>query len=168
MLGAWCAGALASGVVFGIIARITANKVPASLSDALQGFGVHGSFTDQYLGAAFLFVATIVALLPAGQVGAAAGEESSGRHALVLVQPLRRTSWLVGRLLLTAGTIVVAGALAGLGTWLGARSQGIELGAGTMFHRGAQRRPDRARRAGHRRRRPRGSRPAPPLRPSTR
>jgi ABC-2 type transport system permease protein len=136
VLGAWCAGALVAGVVFGIIARITANQLPASLGDALHGFGVHGSFTNQYLGAAFLFVATIVALLPAGQVGAAAGEESSGRLALLLVQPVRRESWFAGRLLLATATIVVAGALAGLGAWLGARSQGIDLDAVTMIGAG--------------------------------
>jgi polyether ionophore transport system permease protein len=136
VLGAWCAGALVAGVVFGIIARITANQLPASLGDALHGFGVQGSFTNQYLGAAFLFVATIVALLAAGQVGAAAGEESSGRLALLLVQPMRRGSWFAGRLLLATATIVVAGALAGLGAWLGARSQGIDLDAVTMIGAG--------------------------------
>ncbi|MGZ4688995.1 MAG: hypothetical protein ACXWAY_05160 [Acidimicrobiia bacterium] len=136
VLGAWCAGAAVCGVVFGIIAKMTTAKVPVSLKDALDRFGVHGGFATQYLGVVFLFVATVVALLPAGQVGAACEEEMSGRLAQLLAGPTRRTAWFVSRLALSGAGIVAAGLLAGLGAWLGARSQGVELGLSSMIGAG--------------------------------
>ena len=128
VLAAWCAGAAAAGAVLGVIAKISTNTLPASLSDTLHRFGVRGSFVDQYLGVAFLFAAIIAALVPASQLGAAAGEELSGRIVHETTRSTRRAVWLAGRLLLTVGGIVVAAALSGVLTWLGARSQGIDLG----------------------------------------
>lgn len=77
---------------------------------------------------AFLLVATVVALIGAGQVGAASNEESSGRLVHLLAGPVRRATWFSGRLGLAAAGIVVAGLLAGLGAWAGATTQGAGLG----------------------------------------
>ena len=90
----------------------------------------------QYFGVAFLLVATVVALLPAGQVGAAGEEETSGRLVHVLTGATRRRDWFVGRLALTAAGVVAAGALSGLAAWAGARSQGVHIGLATMVGAG--------------------------------
>jgi ABC-2 type transport system permease protein len=129
VLVAWCAGAAASGLVLGIIAKLSEASVPASMGEVLDKFGVHGSFADQYLGVAFLLVATVVALLPASQVGAASAEETSGRLVHVLVGPTSRATWFAGRLLLAAAGACVAALLAGAATWAGAASQGVSLDA---------------------------------------
>jgi ABC-2 type transport system permease protein len=136
VLVAWCAGAAAGGVMFGVIAKMTANAIPKSLSDTLDKFGVQGSFATRYFGVAFLLVATIVALLPASQVGAAGEEETSGRLVQVLARRTGRARWFVGRLALTGAAVVVAGLLAGLGAWLGATSQGVDLRLLTMLGAG--------------------------------
>jgi ABC-2 type transport system permease protein len=135
-LGAWCAGAAASAFALGIIAKLTTSAVPGSLGDTLEKFGVRGSFASQYFGVAFLLVATIVALLPAGQIGAACDEETSGRLVHVLTRPTSRARFLGGRLVLGAAGIGSAGLVAGLGAWLGARSQGVDLDLATMVGAG--------------------------------
>lgn len=127
VLGAWCAGATATGLVLGIIAKITASSIPPSMTDTLVKFGVQGAFVKQYLAVAFLMVATVVMLLPAGQVSAACDEEMSGRLVHVLVGSTTRPRWFVGRLALTAVAVVVAGFLGGAGAWVGAATQGVEL-----------------------------------------
>jgi ABC-2 type transport system permease protein len=136
ILVAWCIGAAAAGVMFGVIAKMTTNAIPKSLSDTLDKFGVQGTFVTRYFGVAFLLVATIVALLPASQVGAAGEEETSGRLVQVLVRRTGRTTWFVGRLVLAGAAVVVAGLFAGLGAWLGATSQGVDLRLVTMLGAG--------------------------------
>ena len=136
VLAGWCAGAVAAALVLGIIAKLTTASIPASFRDTLDKFGVSGSFADQYLGVAFLMVATVVALLPASQVAAACDEEASGRLLHVLAGAERRTTWFLGRVALTVIGIVVAAALAGVATWVGARSQGVEISFGSTLGAG--------------------------------
>jgi hypothetical protein len=57
---------------------VATGNVPSSISDTLDRFGVRGSFLEQYLGVAFLLIATVIALCRV-QIGAAADEETSGR-----------------------------------------------------------------------------------------
>ena len=137
VLVAWCAGAAASAFAFGIIAKVVAGSVPESFADNLKRFGVHGSFVHQYVGVAFLFVATVIALLPAGQLGAAADEETSGRLVHVLAQPTSTSSVVrrSDRARASAASSSRA-SLAGLATWAGAKTQGVDLGAGTMVRAG--------------------------------
>jgi ABC-2 type transport system permease protein len=136
VLAAWSVGLLALGVMFGTIAKVTTSSTPGSLDDTLEKFGVRGSLSAQYFGVVFLLVATVVALLVAGQVGAAGEEETSGRLANVLVRATRRTSWFAGRLGLGAATILLGGILAGFGSWLGAKSQGVDFRITTMLGAG--------------------------------
>jgi len=136
VLGAWCAGAAAAGFAFGIIAKLTTTTAPGSLGETLGKFGVEGSFANQYFGVAFLLVATIVALLPAGQIGAAFEEETSGRLEHLLVRPTRRAMLLGGRLVLGSAGIVGAAVLAGLAAWFGAKTQGVDLALRTLVGAG--------------------------------
>ena len=84
VLAAWCIGAVAAGLAFGTIAKVASGAVSSSVSDTLEKFGVRGDFVLQYLGVAFLFFATIVALLPVSEIGAAAEDETAGRAAFLL------------------------------------------------------------------------------------
>ncbi|MEA2717920.1 MAG: polyether ionophore transport system permease protein [Actinomycetota bacterium] len=136
LLGSWCAGAAVAAFALGIVAKVTTAMAPGSLGDTLENFGVRGSFADQYFGVAFLLVATLVALLPAGQIGATSEEEASGRLVHVLVRPTGRARWLGGRLVLGGAGVVAAGLLAGLAAWLGATSQGVDVDLGTMVGAG--------------------------------
>lgn len=136
VLVAWCTGALVTGLSLGLVAKVADTSIPDSMASTLDRFGARGSFVEQYLGVAFLMVATVVALIPAGQLGAAAAEEGSGRLVHVLAGPVRRRSWICGRLGVALVAIVVAGVLAGIGTWLGALSQGVSVDLATMLGAG--------------------------------
>ena len=130
---AWVVGIAALGFAFGVVAKVTTGNLPTSFGDALAKFGVHGSFPHQFMGVAFLITATVICLLPAGQVGAAFDEEASGRFAHVFVRRPRRATLLAGRIVLGAGAVTVTAVGAGLAAWAGAKTQGIELGLGTML-----------------------------------
>jgi ABC-2 type transport system permease protein len=132
VLGAWCLGAIAAGLAFGTIAKVATGAVSSSVSDTLGKFGVRGDLVLQYLGVAFLFFATIIALLPVSEIGAAADDEAAGRTAFVLTHPVRRAALFGVRLGFVAATIVVTALLTGVAAWLGARTQGIDPGLGRM------------------------------------
>jgi ABC-2 type transport system permease protein len=129
---AWWIGTAAAAFAFGIIAKIATGDIPSSLGDTLDKYGVQGTFLQQFLGIAFVLLATMVALLPAGQLGAAAEEETSGRLVNVLVRPVSRRATLASRLLLATVGVAVAGVLAGLASWAGAATQGLDAGLGSM------------------------------------
>lgn len=129
VLAAWCAGAAFAGLGLGIVAKIaTGTSMPGSVPDMLGKFRVRGPLVDQYLGIAFLLIATVVALLPTSLLAEAADEELSGRLVNVLARPPRRSAVFAGRIGLAGGGVVIAGLLAGFATWLGARSQGVDTG----------------------------------------
>jgi ABC-2 type transport system permease protein len=132
VLTAWCVGAAMTGFAFGIVVKVATGQLPDSLRDTLTKFGVRGTFANQYFGVGFLIVAAVVAMLPAGQVGGTADEETSGRLVHVLVQPVRRATVFASRLALAAVAVVLAGLFSGVGAWLGAKSQGYDAGIARM------------------------------------
>jgi ABC-2 type transport system permease protein len=128
VIAAWCAATGAAAFAFGMILKVATGSVPKSFADTLDRFGVKGTLANQYLGGvAFLLVATLVALLPAGQIGAGSDEETSGRLVHVLAQPTDRSLLFVARLGLAAAGIAVAGLLAGLAAWVAGKTQGVDL-----------------------------------------
>ena len=134
---AWMAGIVAAGLAFGVVANVATGSVPESMTDLLDKFGVRGTFLRQYLGVAFLMIAAIVACLPASQIGAVSRGGDHGPDG----QPARPThpasSIVPGRIGIGASAVVLAGVLAGATTWLGAKSQGVDPGFGTMLRAGA-------------------------------
>jgi ABC-2 type transport system permease protein len=128
VLAAWCLGAIAAGFAFGIIAKVASGAVSKSVSDTLDKFGVHGALVLQYFGVAFLFFATIIALLPVSEIGAAAADDAAGRLGFVLTQPTSRVALLAERIAVVAVTLVATGLLTGVAAWLGAKTQGVDAG----------------------------------------
>ncbi|UDY34792.1 hypothetical protein [Dermatobacter hominis] len=139
VLVAWLVGAVAMGLAFGAIAHMTVEGLPEGTRDVIDSFGVRGTFVEQYFGLVLLFVAAVLALLPAGQIGAAASEELDGRLRLVLAGPTGRATWLAGRLVIAALALALAALTSGAAMWAGAASQGVDdvslptlLGAGLV------------------------------------
>ena len=119
----WGVGIAAYGLILGLVAKSggSALSSSASMTRALSRLGAIGAYA--YLGVAFLMMAVILAIVAAGQISAARGEEAGGRLDHFLVRPVSRSSWLAGRLLIATIVLVVGGLLAGVFTWLGAASQ---------------------------------------------
>jgi ABC-2 type transport system permease protein len=152
----WIAAIGACGLLFGLVAQSAAGAASgsAAVQRALGRLGGKHGGADAYLGLTFIIVATLVALVAAGQIAASREEEADGRLDNLLVRSVGRATWLAGRLATAAGLLVVCGAAAGVLAWAGAASQhsGVSLtdlveaglntvppgvfllGAGTLVH----------------------------------
>ena len=133
---AWCAGAVAAGFAFGMIAKVASGVVSSSVSETLHKFGVQGALVVEYFGVAFLLFGTVIALLPVSPIGTAAGDEASGRVVQLLTQPVGRSVLFGARLAVTTIAIVITALLTGAAAWLGARTQGVDPGFGRMVGAG--------------------------------
>ncbi len=132
----WGVGIAAYGLILGLVAKSggSALSSSASMTRVLSRLGATGAYA--YLGLAFLMMAVILAIVAAGQVGTARGEEAGGRLDHFLVRPVSRSSWLAGRLLIATAVLVVGGLLAGACTWLGAASQHTGVGFASVLDAG--------------------------------
>jgi ABC-2 type transport system permease protein len=133
----WTAALAVTGLLFGLVAKGAGESLSgSSLKQAFGKLGATGGGVDAYLGITFLLVAALIGFVAAGQVGAARREEAEGRLDHLVVRPLSRRRWLVGRLCLSVIVILVSGCIAGLSTWIGAAAQGSDIGLGTLLSAG--------------------------------
>lgn len=127
---AWIAGIAFLGVMFGYLSRSFATILgsSAAISSMLGKIGIR-KVSEGYLGIVFFMVIILIAVMAANQVAAIRDEEASGRLDNLLVRPVRRSTWLAGRFLISLSLIVLAGIASGFFTWVGAASQraGIAL-----------------------------------------
>jgi ABC-2 type transport system permease protein len=132
----WGVGIAAYGLILGLVAKSGGSALAssASMTRALSRLGAIGAYA--YLGVAFLMMAVILAIVAAGQISAARGEEAGGRLDHFLVRPVSRSSWLAGRLLIATIVLVVGGLLAGVSTWLGAASQHTGVSFASVLNAG--------------------------------
>ena len=133
---AWWVSISLSALLFGLIARSAGNTLSGSSKEIFSKLGATGTGAPAVLGACFLLLAVLVAFLAAGQVAAARAEESEGRLEHLLIQPVTRTAWLGGRLLVTFVFLLVSAVAAALFTWLGATSQHAGVNLMTLFGAG--------------------------------
>jgi ABC-2 type transport system permease protein len=120
----WLLGAAGLAYVEGAVARSAAAILTSSpaFATVMRKLGVRQG-AQGYLGAAFLFVAVLIAVMAASQIAAIRDEEASGRLDNLLVRPVRRFVWLAGRLGVSLGLILLTGVLTGFVSWVAAASQ---------------------------------------------
>lgn len=130
---AWASAIGAMALLMGYIAKQggTALTSSASVERVISRLGFQGGSAAAYLGFTFLIIAVMVAFVAAGQITAVRSEEAEGRLEHLLVRPLSRASWLIGRLALIAAALIVSAFVAGVCSWAGAASQraGVSLGS---------------------------------------
>jgi ABC-2 type transport system permease protein len=90
-----------------------------------------------YLAFVFIFFVLAVSLFVCAQIASARREEAEERLETLLAQPVGRGRWLAGRLLLAACASVAISLAAGLLTWAGAASQGLDISLPRMLEAGA-------------------------------
>jgi ABC-2 type transport system permease protein len=137
-MAAWVAALAICGLVFGLVAQSAANAVSgsATIARAIARLGGHLSGAASYLGVTFLIVAGLVAFAAAGQVAACRAEEAAGHVEQLLVRPVSRRRWLVGRLLMAGVFVVMASTVSGVLAWAGAASQPGGVGLGVLAQAG--------------------------------
>ncbi len=135
----WTLGIATFAAILGMISTsISSAGVSEKLQKQLAKLGSGSIFTPSgYLAFVFIIFILAVCLFVCAQVGAAREEEADERLETLLTQPVSRHRWLGGRLLIAAGAAVVLSFLAGLLTWAGAASQGVNISLPRMLEAGA-------------------------------
>jgi ABC-2 type transport system permease protein len=133
----WLVGTAGFGVMLGSIARASVGLLTASpaITAALGRFGVRMA-TLGYLSFAIFFVAVIIAMLAASQIGGIRGEEAEGRLDNLLVRPVGRTAWLTARLAIALALVFLVGIAATFFTWVGAATHHTYVALPTMLEAG--------------------------------
>ena len=120
---AWVAALASMSFLFGVVASAIAATSSNALEGALARLGARQGGLDAYLGTFFLILGGAIAFAAAGHVAAIRETEANGQTDTLLVQPVGRLRWLVGRLAVCTGAVVGLGLIAGAAGWAGAASQ---------------------------------------------
>ncbi len=138
-LATWMFGFAALSVVLGKISTsISSAGISTKLQKDFAKFGAGSLITPSgYLAFVFIVVILAVCLFVCSQVGAAREEEAEERLETLFALPVSRRRWFGGRLLIAALAAAVLSLLAGLLTWAGAASQGVDISLPRMLEAGA-------------------------------
>ncbi len=133
----WLVGVAGLAAMLGSLARTTASLMATSpaLTAALGRLGVRAA-TLGFLGFALFFVAVLIAVLAASQIATIRDEEATGRLDNLLVRPVRRVTWLAGRLGVSLTIVVLTGLAAGFFTWVGAATHRTAVALPTLLEAG--------------------------------
>lgn len=128
-LAAWLIAVGWFALIVGVISRsISSAGISASLRAQFAKLGAGSIITPSgYLGFAFLLFVLAVSLFACSQIGAARTEELQGRLETVFALPVGRRRWLVERLVVAVGGILVISLAAGVLAWLGAAIVGVTV-----------------------------------------
>jgi len=135
----WAVGLAVMGFILGLVSQAAAGAINGSstIQQAINRLGGHGAGgVKAYLGIALGIGAALIALAAAGQVNATRLEEATERVEHLLVRPVSRSRWLVGRMAVAATLVVAISLVCGLGAWLGLATQGGGVGLGSFLEAG--------------------------------
>jgi ABC-2 type transport system permease protein len=120
-----------------ISASVSSSGIPKSVQGQIAKLGSGSIATPAgYLAFVFIFFILAVSLFACAQIGSARREEARQQLETLLAQPVGRTRWLGGRLFLAACSIASISVVAGLMTWAGAASAGVDVSLGSMLEAG--------------------------------
>lgn len=136
VIGWWVAIAITS-LMYGFIAKSAGGTISgSSMQKVFSKLGAPGTGAAAVLGVCFLILAVLVVAMAAGQLTAARSEESERRLDHLLVRPVSRSSWLIGRLVVAVVVLFSSGVAAGVFAWLGAASQHSGVSFTTLLEAG--------------------------------
>jgi ABC-2 type transport system permease protein len=127
----------ATGLVLGLIAKQAGGTISgSSVQEVFARLGATGSGASEFLGVSFLIVAVLEGFMAAVQVSAQRDEEADGHFDNLVVQPVSRSSWVGGRLLVAVASLVLAGLITGFFTWIGTAVEGGGVNLATLLEAG--------------------------------
>lgn len=136
---AWMLGLGLCGALIGLVARTAAQAMAEASGGAnvLGGLGIEDSGAKAYVSVSFVLVTLALAVAAAGQVSVTRDEEASGRVDNLLVRPVGRVGWLVGRIVVSLAALALAAGAAALGAIAAGRAAGLGVTAGDLAIAGA-------------------------------
>ncbi|HEV7929609.1 MAG TPA: hypothetical protein VGP12_05695, partial [Nitrosospira sp.] len=131
----WGIGILFLSALMATISGIAASAVAdsESLKLAVAQLGGSDNIAIAFIGAGFVMVAMALLLMVTTGLGGVRKDEAKNQLDNILVQPVRRSSWLAGRLGLIAGTATLVSLVCAVATWAMAGTQNISLDLGTLL-----------------------------------
>jgi ABC-2 type transport system permease protein len=107
---AWLTSMTLMAALYGSLTRSAATILTSSptVTAALGRLGIR-RVNEGYLSVVFLIMAVFIGVLAASQIGSIRDEEASGRLDNLLVRPVRRATWFLGRVGLAAGLVLASG-----------------------------------------------------------
>lgn len=126
---AWAAGVGGFALILGMLsASISSAGISKAMREEIAKLG-SGSITTPrgYIAFVFIFFILVVSLFACAQIAAARREEAEQRLETLLALPVGRHRWLAGRLLLATAGVAALALTAGLLTWAGAASRGVDV-----------------------------------------
>jgi ABC-2 type transport system permease protein len=133
----WVVALAATGLALGLIAKQAGGTVSgSSVEQVFARLGAPGTSAQSFLGVCFLIVAILAGFMAAGQTTASRSEEAEGRTDNIVIQPVSRTAWLGGRVVIAVVVLVLGGLVAGLCAWVGVAVEGGGVSFTTLIEAG--------------------------------
>jgi ABC-2 type transport system permease protein len=138
-LVAWATGIAIFALILGVVSEsVSSADISESVQRQIAKLGSGNIATPTgYLAFIFIFFILTISLFACAQIGATRNEEEEQRLETLLALPVGRIRWLGGRLLLAVGATALLSAVAGLFTWAGAASAGVDISLARMLEAGA-------------------------------
>jgi len=130
----WGFGTIFFAAFFAAVANLGSNLAQDSPTFK-QVFSANAAndFKLAFLGAGISFTAVIMLIMVTTMFSTVRREEAKLYLDNMLVQPIRRTSWLIGRLGVIIGTFTAISLLVGITIWSIAKSEGITVSLATCL-----------------------------------
>jgi ABC-2 type transport system permease protein len=103
------------------------------LASAIAQLGGSGNLKVAFLGAGMMLTATILLIMATAGVASIRSSEAKNYLDTILTSPVRRSTWLINRLLLVVATVVAVSIISALFTYAIAKTQGIPLEFGNFL-----------------------------------
>jgi ABC-2 type transport system permease protein len=134
---AWLAGTAAFLMILGVVSHsLSTADVPANAQRQIAKLGSGSIVTPTgYIAFLFLFVALAICLFGCTQISALRRDEEQHLES-VLAQPVSRSSWLAGRLILAAFAAAAIALAAGIAAWVGATAAGVHVPLPSLLEAG--------------------------------
>jgi ABC-2 type transport system permease protein len=134
---AWLAGTAAFLMILGVVSHsLSTADVPANVQRQIAKLGSGSIVTPTgYIAFLFLFVALAICLFVCTQISALRRDEEQHLES-VLAQPVSRSSWLAGRLILAAFAAAAIALAAGIAAWVGATAAGVHVPLPSLLEAG--------------------------------
>jgi ABC-2 type transport system permease protein len=138
-LVAWASGIAVFALILGVVSEsVSSADISESIQRQIEKLGSGNIATPTgYLAFVFIFFILTVSLFACAQIGSTRNEEEEQRLETLLALPVGRIRWLGGRLLLAVAGTAMLSAVAGLFTWAGAASAGVDISLARLLEAGA-------------------------------
>ena len=134
---AWLAATAALLMILGVVSHsLSTADVPANAQRQIAKLGSGSIVTPTgYIAFLFLFVALAICLFGCTQISALRRDEEQQLES-VLAQPVSRSNWLAGRLILATFAAAAIALAAGIAAWVGATAAGVHVPLPSLLEAG--------------------------------